>query len=375
MSLPPTDRQRLDALHERLRALQATSVGYPCNQVFDCRELFRFLEFSLNNVGDPFAGSNYAQNTHDFEREVVAEFATLTAAPTDNYWGYVTNGGTEGNMYGLYLARELHPDGVVYFSEETHYSVAKILRLQHTRNIMIRAQENGEIDYEDLLETIRLHRDAPPIVFANIGTTMKGAVDNLQCITSIMKELAIQQFYVHADAALSGMILPFVDEPQPWNFAHGADSISISGHKMVGSPLPCGIALARKSHVDRIARSVEYVGVLDTTISGSRNAFTPLVLWMAFRKLGFAGFRKLVTECLAVAQYAVEQLNAQGIAAWRNPNSVTVVFPKPPPAIFHKWVIAPHKTIGHIITMPHVTRAVVDAFVRDFRDALDACRT
>ena len=28
-------------------------------------------------------------------------------------------------MYGLYLARELHPEGMLYFSEEAHYSILK----------------------------------------------------------------------------------------------------------------------------------------------------------------------------------------------------------------------------------------------------------
>ena len=111
-------------------------------------------------------------------------------------------------MYGLYLARELFPEGIVYFSEQTHYSVAKILRLQHTRNIMIRALPNGEIDYEDLRESIRLRRDVAPIIFANIGTTMRGAVDDLSKIKAIFEELAIPAHYIHADAALSGMILP-----------------------------------------------------------------------------------------------------------------------------------------------------------------------
>jgi len=35
-----------------------------------------------------------------------------------------------------------------------------------------------------------------------------------------------------------------------------------------------------------------------------------------------------------------------------------------------KWIIAPRKNIGHLIVMPHVTRAVIDAFVADFAAAL-----
>ncbi len=369
-NLSPAGLQRLDDLYERLRASSARNVGYPTNQAFDYSELFRFLEFSINNVGDPFHSTNYRLNTMEFEREVLADFARFTKAPADEWWGYVTSGGTEGNMYGLYVARELYPDGICYFSEDTHYSVAKVLRLQHTRNIMIKSQPDGQMDYADLRETLRIHRDVPPIIFANIGTTMKGAVDDLAKIRAILEDLAIGSAYIHADAALSGMILPFVDAPQPWNFADGADSISISGHKMLGSPVPCGVVLARKANVDRIARSIEYIGALDTTIAGSRSAFSPLVLWYRLRSLGEEGLRCMVHQCLENAEYAVQRFLAQGIEAWRHPNSITVVFPKPPPSMMEKWTIAPRKNIGHLIVMQHVTRATIDAFVSDFAAAL-----
>lgn len=371
MPLSSSDQSRLDDLHARFTALRPLSIGYPCNQEFDYSALFPFLEFAANNVGDPFSGSNYRLNTHEFEREVIAAFARYTQAPEGDYWGYVTNGGTEGNMYGLYVAREIHPEGMVYFGEDTHYSVAKILRLQHMRNIMIKSQPNGELDYEDLHETLRIHRDVPPIIFANIGTTMKGSIDNLAKIRDILEDLAIPESYIHADAALSGMILPFVDHPPPWSFPDGADSISISGHKLLGCPLPCGIALARKHNVDRIARSVEYVGALDTTISGSRNAFTPLMLWYRLRTLGDDGIRALVQRCLHLAAYAVEKLRAAGIDAWRHDdNSITVVFPRPPDALMKKWVIAPKKKIAHLITLPPMNEAVIDEFVHDFAAAL-----
>lgn len=368
--LPADDRARLDALFARLSALAPRNVGYPCNQVFDYSGLFRFLQFSLNNVGDPFAGSNYRLNTHEFEREVVAEFAKLARAPEDGWWGYVTNGGTEGNMYGLYVARELFPEGICYFSEDTHYSVAKILRLQHTRSIMIKSGPDGAMDCADLRETLRIHRDVPPIIFANIGSTMKGASDDLAKIRSILADLAIADGYIHADAALSGMILPFVENPQPWDFEDGADSISISGHKLLGCPLPCGVVLARRKNVDRIARSIEYVGALDTTIAGSRSGITPLMLWFRLRSLGRAGIEEIVRQSLRLADHAIARLKAQGIDAWRHENSITVVFPRPPDTLMKKWIIAPKKGIGHIITLPHVTEAVIDEFAADFAEAL-----
>ena len=120
------------------------------------------MRYAINNVGDPFHDSNFQSNTHQIEREVIGIFADLMHISREQVWGYVTSGGTEGNMYGLYLGRELYPDGLVYFSQDTHYSVVKIMSVLKVRNIMIRSQDNGEIDYDDLYETIRITGMCPP---------------------------------------------------------------------------------------------------------------------------------------------------------------------------------------------------------------------
>ena len=158
---------RLDSLLREFDALSRHSVGYPGNQDFDYTALLPFMRYAINNVGDPFHDSNFRSNTHQMEREVIGIFADLMHISREQVWGYVTSGGTEGNMYGLYLGRELYPDGVVYFSQDTHYSVVKIMSVLKVRNIMIRSQDNGEIDYDDLYETIRINRDVPAIMMAN----------------------------------------------------------------------------------------------------------------------------------------------------------------------------------------------------------------
>lgn len=369
--LSSEDRDRLESLSKSLKQEADHFLGYPCTCLFDYSPLYPFLSLPMNNVGDPFINTLFHLNSHEMEREVLEIFRHWTHAPKDSFWGYVTNGGTEGNMYGVFLARELHPNGMVYYSEDTHYSVAKSLRVLNVRNIMIKSQANGEMDYQDLRETVRIHRDVTPIVFANIGTTMKGAVDNLDEIHTIMRELAIHDYYVHADAALSGMILPFVDDPQPFDFQSGIHSISISGHKMIGSPIPCGVVIANKHNVDRIARSIEYVGTLDTTLSGSRNAITPLFLWFALKTVKFEGFQKIIKSCLAMAELAVKKFNAAGIKAWRNKNSVTVVFPRPSDAVLNSWQLAVKDDIAHLITMPHVTEGHIDRLLADLLNCDD----
>ena len=367
--LNDADRTRLDALYADLNAATGSFLGYPVSKDFDCEALTRFLEFPLNNLGDPFAESTYRVGTKAMEREVVAFFAELARAPAGDWWGYVGNGGTEGNLYGLYLARELLPKGIVYFSEATHYSVLKNLHFLGMRHIMIRAQDHGEIDYEDLRETLRIHRDCPPIVFANIGTTMTEGRDDIARIGAMMDALAIRERYIHSDAALCGGYAAFLDPRPAWDFADGADSLSLSGHKFIGSPVPCGVVIARKRHVERIARSIAYIGSLDTTITGSRNGYTPLVLWHAIRSLGVEGFRRRAEQALALAAYAESELRAIGVPAWRNPNALTVVFPETSARIRHKWQLAT-QGVAHIIVMPNVTRAQIDAFVADMRDDL-----
>mgnify|MGYP001813756507 FL=1 len=261
------------------------------------------------------------------------------------------------------------PDGIVYFSQDSHYSVGKNLHFLNMRHIMIRSQPNGEMDYDDLRETLKIRRDAPPIIFANIGTTMKEARDDICLIRGILDELAIENRYIHCDAALSGGYAAFLDPPPSWSFEDGADSIAISGHKFLGSPVPCGIVLARKGHVERIGHSVAYIGSVDTTISGSRNGFTPLVLWYAIRSLGIEGMKKRTDHSLATAAYAEEQLRQAGIEAWRNPQALTVVFPAPTADIREKWQLASAGGQSHLICMPHVSRQQVDELIEDIRRA------
>ena len=369
MVLPRTDQMQLDQFFEHLEQVASREIGYPVAFDFDYSALAPFLSFSLNNAGDPFMPMTYLLNSHDFEREVVSFYAQLARAPDDQWWGYVTNGSTESNLYGLYLARELLPDGIVYFSQDSHYSVGKNLHFLNMRHIMIRSQPNGEIDYEDLRETLRIRRDAPPVIFANVGTTMKEARDDIGIIHSILDDLAIENRYIHCDAALCGGYAAFLDPPPAWDFEDGADSIAISGHKFLGSPIPCGIVLARRAHVDRIGHSVAYIGSVDTTISGSRNGLTPLILWYAIRSLGLEGMKSRIDHSLRTAAYAEAQFKEAGVEAWRNPQALTVVFPQPPVEVRDKWQLASASGYSHLICMPHVRREQIDEMIGDIRKA------
>jgi len=363
--LAPEDQAMLDQVVENVQDRALKMAGYPCNQRYDYTALKDLLNVSANNIGDPWQNSNFSANTLELERDLLVMFGRWLHMPEEEMWGYVTGGGTEGNMYGLYLARELHPDGIVYYSQDTHYSVTKIIHVLGMRSIMIRSQESGEFDYQDLKETLKFNRDKPPIIFANIGTTMKQAVDHLPTIRQLLQELAIGEYYLHADAAFTGGYFPFIDNPPPYDFREGIDSIAISGHKFIGCPNPCGIAMAKKSNVQRIGRRIEYIGAMDTTIPGSRSALTPALLWYTLKSRGEEGMRALASQCLRVADHTVKKMHEAGIQAWKHDQSLTVVFPRPGDHLIRQWSIAPYQDYAHIITVGHVDEAMIDQIVAD----------
>jgi len=163
---------------------------------------------------------------------------------------------------------------------------------------------------------------------------------------------------------LAGSYGPFIEPRIPFDFQDGADSISISGHKFIGSPFPSGVIIAKRSLRDRIARGISYIGSLDTTITGSRNGHSPLFLWYAIKKMGVKGLEARYRHSLETAEYCKEELQKIGINAWTNKGAITVVLPKVPETIKKKWQLATDD-ITHVICMPNVTKSQIDEFIKD----------
>jgi hypothetical protein len=153
-------------------------------------------------------------------------FARLWEIEADDFWGYITNCGTEGNLHGILVGREALPDGILYASRETHYSVFKAGRMYRMDAVKVGALrlpgrqrggqppscnvrlpaaarahvphapptrrqvgtlDSGEIDYEELRGHLVANASRPAIINVNIGTTVKGAVDDIDRILDILK--------------------------------------------------------------------------------------------------------------------------------------------------------------------------------------------
>lgn len=365
------DMNKLKDLDQYLHTNKNYCLGYPESLDFNYTLLYKFLRYSLNNAGDPYnCTGTYRMETHSLEREVVDFFAKMLKAPENEYWGYVTNGSTEGNLYGLYLAKKLYPMGIVYFSEETHYSIEKNIDILGLRYKKIKSQENGEIDYNDLKKQILYDKDRPVIVVSNIGTTMKEGKDDIKQIHQILNDINIEDRYIHCDAAFCGCYAQFLSPKPSFDFSEGADSIIISGHKFIGSPIPCGIVIVLKANKERVSRHIDYINDMDATITGSRNGFTTLVMWYAIKNLGLEGLRRRLNECLELADYTINRIKALGIKAWRNTNALTILIPFVSNDLQKRWQLASQDEISHIIIRPGITKQIIDLFIKDLENEI-----
>ena len=375
-SMPDTTADRLRGELDRLAGVlddaRRFNIGFPGATDFDYTPLAALLCTQLlNNVGDPYTDGIGPNHTKSQEREVVGFCADLFRAPADDRWGYISSGGSESNLYALNVARTLLPGGVCYFSDAAHHSIDKNLRLLTMPGVRIRAGRRGEMDYGDLHTQIGLRRDRPAIVVATIGTTMSEAVDDVRRITGLLDDLAVRDRFVHADAALAGIPLALLDpdERPGMDFADGADSIAVSGHKFLGSPIPCSVIITRASHRARVARGIAYTGSPDATITGSRSGHAPLILWYAITRHGRAGLHHRAQHARVLAEHAHTRLQELGWDAYRHPHAFTVVLRTPPQQVLRKWVLATDNGWSHLITMPGVTADTVNAFLDDMTTA------
>eukprot|EP01060_Flectonema_neradi_P026436 TRINITY_DN353_c0_g2_i3.p1 TRINITY_DN353_c0_g2~~TRINITY_DN353_c0_g2_i3.p1 ORF type:complete len:483 (+),score=119.89 TRINITY_DN353_c0_g2_i3:41-1489(+) len=361
----------LEEYREYLEDRSKYHFGYPYNLHYDHQEIYDVMRYSINNLGDPFVESNYGVHSRKFELDVLAFFAKMWKIDEGDYWGYVTSCGTEGNLHSILAAREMLPTAILYASKDSHYSVFKACRFYRMEYRMINSLESGEIDYDHLNEELSKNKGTPAIIVANIGTTVKGAVDSVDTIISKLEanEFKDEDFFIHCDGALYALMLPFMQEFEQVDFSKKIDSMCVSGHKFLGCPMPCGVVICRKKNLEKLSEEVEYLNSIDTTIMGSRNGHAPIFLWYSLQKGGIEALRQKVRYCHANAKFLFHLLQERGVKAMLNERSTTVVLERPNEDFVKHWQLACINDIAHVVVMPNVTVEKIIQFVDELMDS------
>jgi histidine decarboxylase len=384
---------RLGEVTARTAQARERVLGFPAATDIDYRGQTRGLLAGLvNNLGDPEATSGrWPVHLLDLEREVIAAALDLFGGDPAWCWGYVTAGGsTEGVLHGLWLGRRRFlPDGAhVYASTAAHYCVDKAADLLGLPLTRVESDAAGRIRPDRLAAAAAAHCDRAALVVATVGTTMTEAVDDVGGIHRALDEAQVSRRHVVVDAALSGPMLAVGDGAGgPWDAEWvaallaepaatrnrrtrvDADAVCFSGHKFLGVPLVCGVALARREHVGWGGPAVELIAARDVTVAGSRSGLPVALLWWALHDLGRDGLRERACGARGVAARTVEALKRIGWPAWRHDHACTVVIEPPPEPLAQRWALPVVDGISHLVCVPGVTDAKIARFVGELAAA------
>lgn len=462
-------------------------LGYQANQKLDYKGLAAYLDYHVNNIGDPFQSGNFTVNAKWMERAVLDYYARLwrarwpsNAKDPESYWGYVLSmGSSEGNLFGLWNGRDylagkalleepsadarareqsLHgrpraprrlvwrqaaapadsPNAytpVAFYSEDTHYSIIKAMRVLaiptfYELGTRLYPNENplggpwpeevpsvdggagpGTIDVAKLAVLVEFfaERGYPILVCFNYGTTFKGAYDDVEqaghALMPIFERYGLDRrrvewergkfdwrtgFWFHVDGALGAAFMPYLEAAHAQGqfptrgpnfdfrlpFVH---SISMSGHKWIGAPWPCGLYMTKIKYQLRPPDNPAYIGSLDTTLAGSRNGFSAMLLWDYHARHGFAWQSAKAIETQKLAAYAYDQLKKlearlrMDLWVERSPLSLTVRFRACNAALVFKYSLSgealyvggQERAYNHVFAMESATRERLDRLMAD----------
>ena len=363
---------------------QQTYFGYPVNQESALHDFYEWYVGSgmdcinLNNAGDPMTDHPWSMSTQAFEREVIEFFAPLYGFDKENVWGIVTHSGTDGNNHGIYFgANDLYNRTgklpIVYVSDEAHYSNMRLCDLQHLEVRLVKSDPMGRMIPAELEKALDTKR--PALIVYAMGSTFKGAIDDIEALNAVLAKHPKMAVYRHVDAALFGGYLPFTEyQYMVSSKEQHFESIAISGHKFFGIDSPSGLYLCTRAVYDNQNNfKVTYLNGNMKMINCSRDAVQPLKFWWLIQKVGYDEWVKQANQMMDCTSYLEQQLKEIGWPCWRNKYSNTVFFKRPSKEICSKYNLALGYDesfggeLAHIVVMQHVTKEKIDGFIKEIR--------
>lgn len=244
--------------------------------------------------------------------------------------GLFVSGGSAANLTALYAARrsklgDRFENGVIYFSDQTHSSIERALRVigfapEQCRKIP--SNDRFELPLESLHDAIRSDKEAglrPFCVVANAGTTNTGAVDPLAELAALCRE---ENLWLHADGAYGAAAVICDRGREKLRGLDLADSLSLDPHKWLFQPFECGCVLLRDAallksafqlkpdYLRDVHRDASETNPADYGIQLTRG-FRALKVWLSINTFGMAAFRAAVTRGFELAEFAEKELRGR----------------------------------------------------------------
>jgi aromatic-L-amino-acid decarboxylase len=245
--------------------------------------------------------------------------------------GIFVSGGSAANMTAICVAREklLGDDfslGTVYFSDQTHSSVNRALKVlgipaAHVR--ILSSSDSFTLEVDRLASAVAEDRSEglrPFLVVGNAGTTNTGAVDPLADIGAFC---ARESLWFHVDGAI-GASASFCERGK--ELLKGvdlADSITLDPHKWLFQSYEIGCLLVknredlletfdmRPEYLQDAKSSIDEPNFADFGMQLTRD-FKALKLWLTFKAFGSRALADALEWGFHLAEFTEEQIRSRG---------------------------------------------------------------
>jgi aromatic-L-amino-acid/L-tryptophan decarboxylase len=244
--------------------------------------------------------------------------------------GLFVSGGSMANLTALVAARhallqDRLDNATVYFSDQTHSSVERALRVIGFLPEQLRKLEsdgNFRLSIHGLRETIAADRAKglrPFCVIANAGTTNTGAIDPLSELADLA---AKEKVWLHVDGAFGAAAILSERGRELLHAMERVDSISLDPHKWLFQSFECGCVLVRDAallksafqikadYLRDVHRVDEEFNPCDYGVQLSRS-FRALKVWLSLQTFGLAAFREAIARGFELAEFAERELRAR----------------------------------------------------------------
>lgn len=308
-------------------------------------------EFLAAVQGSNLGGGNHAAARMD--DQVVGWMKEMLNFPADAS-GTLTSGGSEANLIGLTIARnvmagvDVRAEGVgtlprplrFYASDQMHgchLKAVEALGLGRQALRLIPTTEDFRIDLAALRAAIAEDREAgqkPACIIGTAGTVNTGAIDDLVALADLA---AAERLWFHIDGCIGALIAIAPENAPLVAGLERADSIAMDPHKWLHAPFEAGCALVRdaKAHRDSYAISAEYLQGTSRGLAAApwlcdlgpqtSRGFRALKIWMALKEHGAAKFGRLIDQNIAQARYLEDLIRRTPGLEIAAPTSINIV--------------------------------------------------
>lgn len=391
-------------LKNRKLHLNFGSLNTPPHPI--CIKIYQdFIKFNPGNLGNWSNNISDTYSTTRMEHEVIHKIIDIYSGNHKRMNGYITSGGTEGNIYLMWLGRtsleKVYENNQICLlrTSLTHYSIEKAGKISGLKQFVLPLNEiEWGIDTNGFSQSIsKLYKKGYKgfIVPLTIGYTSTGTSDNvndiLQLATKLMNKLENIKFFFWIDASLNGLIEPFVDNTFKPFSSKLVQGIVVDFHKLGLVPYSAGVVIYNKVLNKLTRNNIPYLSEIDDTLLGSRSGIPAICIWAMIHSFGKEGYKKLILKQLEHKEFFLKEMSLYPqIKVVTNSNSLTcgMIYTGNTSNQFPKWLeqkyylypglfemifypnIKVKIKIYKIFFLPHITKLITKEFCKDIKYCL-----